>query len=71
MRFSNDPAALESSRWEPLASEKAWPLDCQRDQVCTVFGQFADAANNESLVLAEHIRLEGVKVYLPMVVSNR
>ena len=70
MRFSNDPATLGSARWEPLAAEKDWTLDCQTGAECTVYGQFRDGADNESLVLTDHIHLGGTKIYLPLVLSN-
>lgn len=70
MRFSNDPETLDDKRWQPLAPEVDWTLDCESGEVCTVYGQFRDAADNESLVLSDHIHLEGTKVYLPMVLSN-
>jgi len=70
MRFSNDPLTLGAKRWASLAPEVDWTLDCQSGELCTVYGQFRDAAGNESLVLSASIRLGGTRIYLPTVLSN-
>jgi hypothetical protein len=67
MRFANDPVALESATWEPLADEKAWALDCGAGEICVVFGQFRDGAANESLVVTDEILLQEELLYLPFI----
>lgn len=58
MRFSNHLSGIRTSTWEPLAPTKAWTLDCEDDSICTVYGQFRDSANNESLVVTKNILLK-------------
>jgi hypothetical protein len=67
MRFSNDQSTLESMAWEPLGDEKPWKLGCRPGEVCVVFGQFRDGAGNESLIVTDEILLEGMDLFLPLV----
>ncbi|HRW49911.1 MAG TPA: hypothetical protein P5333_20485, partial [Caldilinea sp.] len=57
MRFSNTED-MTGAAWEPLATSKAWTLDCDPGETCTVYGQFRDAAGNESLIINDMIDLD-------------
>ena len=67
MRFSEDQTTLDSVPWEPLSDEKPWMLGCRRGEACVVFGQFKDGAGNESLVVTDQILLEGMDLYMPLI----
>ena len=72
MRFSNTQD-MSSAAWEPLAPTKPWTLDCAAGQMCTVYAQFKDGAENESLIVFDTILLEEVagnlsnQLFLPVV----
>jgi len=73
MRIANDES-MAGAEWEPLAAQKPWTLACADGQVCTVFAQFRDAANNESLVVNDFVVLDedvipptGQQIFLPLV----
>ncbi|MCB0039537.1 MAG: hypothetical protein KDE23_07645 [Caldilinea sp.] len=73
MRFSNTED-MTGVAWEPLAASKAWTLDCDPGETCTVYGQFRDAAGNESLIINDMIDLDanatgntGNQLFLPAV----
>ena len=59
MRFSNDISGPWSD-WEPLSSSKQWTLDCAVSSICFVYGQFKDAAENESLIVFDDILRPGI-----------
>ncbi|MCB9157049.1 MAG: VWA domain-containing protein [Caldilineaceae bacterium] len=56
MRISNDPT-MAGAEWEPFAQTKAWTLACNDGEMCIVYAQFRDAAENESLIVADSILL--------------
>ncbi|MCB0098202.1 MAG: hypothetical protein KDE46_20865, partial [Caldilineaceae bacterium] len=56
MRISNDPT-MAGAEWEPFAQTKAWTLECNDGEMCIVYAQFRDAAENESLIVADSILL--------------
>jgi hypothetical protein len=72
MRFANTEEGIASAEWEPLASTKAWQLDCEDGTICTVFGQFRDGAGNESLIIDQRIRLQLAEstLNLPFIVTE-
>ena len=57
MRIAND-SAMTGAAWEPFAQTKAWTLECADGEVCIVYAQFRDAAENESLIIADGILLD-------------
>ena len=76
MRIANDES-MAGAEWEPLAAQKPWTLACEDGQVCTVFAQFRDAANNESLVVNDFAVLDeevvtppAQQIFLPLVSNN-
>lgn len=75
MRIANDES-MAGAEWEPLAAQKPWTLACEDGQVCTVFAQFRDAANNEPLVindfavLNEEVVTPPQQIFLPLVSNN-
>ncbi len=73
MRVSNS-STMASSTWEPLVTEKPWTLACEDGEVCTVYVQFRDGAENESMIASDSVLLEessssspSGKVFLPIV----
>jgi len=71
MRFANTDDMSEAA-WEPLAVTKTWSLDCNPGETCTIYGQFRDAAGNESLIVNDTIYLDAggntnSQLYLPAV----
>ena len=56
MKVANNPT-LNGAAWEPYQQFKEWTLDCADGESCTVFAQFRDAAENESLIIADDILL--------------
>ncbi|MCJ7737321.1 MAG: hypothetical protein MUQ10_08425, partial [Anaerolineae bacterium] len=69
MRFSNAPGGPWTA-WKPVESPVPWvlPASCAYGTACTVYGQFRDAALNESLIVADSINLEWAStIYLPLV----
>jgi hypothetical protein len=70
MRFSNTQD-MSGAVWEPLATSKAWTLDCEPGELCTVYAQFKDGAENESLIIYDTIVLEtptsSNQLFLPVV----
>ena len=58
MRFANTEEGVSAAAWEPLSSTKAWILECENGEECTVFAQFRDAAGNESLIIDQQIELQ-------------
>jgi len=71
MRFSNTQDMSEAV-WEPLAVTKAWTMDCEVDEVCTVYAQFKDGAENESLIVFDTILLTAeetstIQLFLPVI----
>ncbi len=71
MRFRNETVGAWSA-WQPLTEGVPWILspDCRYGTRCTVYGQFRDAAMNESLLVADSIVLVGSELYLPLVVRQ-
>jgi len=70
MRFSNAPGAPWTD-WKPVESPVPWvlPASCAYGTECTVYGQFRDAALNESVIIADSINLvEPETLYLPLVI---
>jgi len=57
VRISND-ATMAGAAWQPLTTEIAWTLACANGETCTVYAQFKDAANNESLIVNDSIVLD-------------
>ena len=57
MKIANNPA-LTGADWEPYQQFKPWTLDCADGDVCTVYAQFRDAAENESLIIRDDILLD-------------
>jgi hypothetical protein len=68
MRFANSLDGIDTALWEPLASTKDWTLDCAYGDICTVYGQFKDGADNESLIIDQKIMLQS-KIYIPVVLK--
>jgi hypothetical protein len=68
MRFANSLDGIDTALWEPLASTKDWTLDCAYGDICTVYGQFKDGADNESLITDQKIMLQS-KIYIPVVLK--
>jgi hypothetical protein len=68
MRLANDDS-MDGAAWEPLAAQKAWTLDCDAGEVCTVYAQFRDGAENESFIVFDNILLEGFEVYMPLIIK--
>jgi hypothetical protein len=70
MRFSNTQD-MSGAAWEPFAVTKAWTLDCEPGELCTVYAQFKDGAENESLIVYDTIVLEtptfSSQLFLPVV----
>ncbi|MCB0139722.1 MAG: hypothetical protein KDE50_07425, partial [Caldilineaceae bacterium] len=48
---------MAGAEWEPFAQTKAWTLACNDGEMCIVYAQFRDAAENESLIVADSILL--------------
>ena len=69
MRFANEMAGPWTA-WEPYVAARPWVLTCQRGQTCPIYGQFRDAAGNESLVISDDIFITGTTLYLPIVTKN-
>jgi hypothetical protein len=71
MRFRNEVAGAWSA-WQPYAPTVPWTLSssCRYGTECTVYGQFRDAAMNESLLVVDSIMLEGRELYLPLVIRQ-
>lgn len=73
MRISNHED-MSGAVWEPVTPTKSWTLACNTGDTCTVYAQFKDAAQNESLIVNDTIELEldpgsetGFGLYLPVV----
>jgi hypothetical protein len=66
MRISNDPA-LTDAAWEPLAPQKEWTLQCAAGEVCTVYAQFRDGADNVSQIVDDQIIFDATFTYLPLI----
>ena len=71
MRISNS-ADMSGAVWEPVTPTKSWTLDCAPGATCTVYAQFRDAAQNESLIVYDAIQLDadadaGFGLFLPVV----
>ncbi len=71
MRFRNETTGAWSA-WEPFAESVPWTLSssCRYGTVCTVYGQFRDAAENESSLVADDIIMAGSELYLPLVLRQ-
>jgi hypothetical protein len=69
MKISND-GSMAGAQWEPLAATKDWTLDCDDGEVCTVFAQFKDGADNESLIVSDQILLEMLDLFLPLIAKH-
>lgn len=71
MRFRNGIAGAWSE-WQAYAPTVPWTLSssCPYGTECTVYGQFRDAAMNESLLVADSILLEWNQLYLPLVMRE-
>jgi len=70
MRFSNLPGAPWTD-WKPVESPVPWvlPASCAYGTECTVYGQFRDAALNESIIVPDSISLVWPEtLYLPLVI---
>ena len=46
------------------------PEDCDDGEVCTVFAQFKDGADNESLIVSDQILLEMLDLFLPLIAKH-
>ncbi len=57
MKIANNPM-LNGAEWETYQQFKEWTLSCADGESCTVFAQFRDAAENESLIIADDILLD-------------
>jgi hypothetical protein len=68
MRISNEPS-MEGGEWEPLAAHREWALDCGVGEYCTVFAQFRDGAENESLIVSDDILREAAQLFLPLILK--
>ncbi|HHY55102.1 MAG TPA: hypothetical protein GYA08_06665 [Chloroflexi bacterium] len=70
MRISNSED-MTGAAWEPVTPTRNWTLDCNPGDTCTVYAQFRDAAQNESLVIYDAIELAasagGNNLFLPVV----
>ncbi|HHY48497.1 MAG TPA: fibronectin type III domain-containing protein, partial [Alphaproteobacteria bacterium] len=71
MRISNSDD-MSGAVWEPVTPTRNWTLDCAPGATCTVYAQFKDAAQNESLIVYDAIQLDadadaGFGLYLPVV----
>jgi hypothetical protein len=71
MRISNSED-MSGAAWEPVATTKSWTLDCAPGETCTVYAQFMDAAQNESLIINDAIELdanasESSQLFLPAI----
>lgn len=71
MRISNSDD-MSGAVWEPVTPTKSWALDCAPGATCTVYAQFKDAAQNESLIVYDAIQLDadadaGFGLFLPVV----
>jgi len=69
MLISND-ATMGGATWEPLASTKAWTLECEAGELCIVYARFRDGAENESLSVMDYIVFEPNQIYLPLVLRE-
>jgi hypothetical protein len=69
MRISND-ASMDGAAWEPLAATKDWALECTAGEICTVYAQFRDGAENESLIVSDDIFLEVTDLFLPLILKH-
>jgi len=70
MRFRNAPAGPWTD-WKPVVSPVPWvlPASCAYGTECTVYGQFRDAALNESIIVPDSISLVWPEqLYLPLVI---
>jgi hypothetical protein len=71
MRISNH-SDMSGAAWEPVTATKNWALACNPGDTCTVYAQFRDAAQNESLIVNDSIELDvdtgsGFDLFLPVV----
>ena len=69
VRVGND-ADLAGAAWQPLTQEMQempWTLGCAIGELCRVYAQFRDGAENESLVVNDSILFTGSATYLPVV----
>jgi len=72
MRISNH-IDMQGAVWEPLQPTKPWTLDCEVGEQCTVYAQFRDVAQNESMTVWDTILLvdpstaDGLYFYLPVI----
>ena len=57
MRIANSED-MSGAVWEPMAATKNWTLACNTGDTCTVYAQFKDAAQNESLIVNDTIELD-------------
>ncbi|MFU8773136.1 MAG: hypothetical protein ACNA8H_12035, partial [Anaerolineales bacterium] len=71
MRFRNEITGAWSE-WQPYTKFVPWTLShhCRSGTVCTVYGQFRDAAMNESVLVADSINLVGGELFLPLVLAR-
>ena len=75
MKLSNNPD-LAGAEWQPFDQDIAWTLaPTSPGEQATVFGQFRDAADNESLVTTASIVVSEApppseSVFLPIVTNQ-
>jgi hypothetical protein len=71
MRFRNEETGTWSE-WQPYAKIVPWTLShlCRSGRICTVYGQFRDAALNESVLVVDTIKLVGGELFLPLVLAR-
>ena len=71
MRFRNENEG-EWTAWQPYTDTIPWMLadTCLYGTNCTVYGQFRDAAKNESLLVSDSIALVGHEIFLPLILRH-
>lgn len=71
MRFRNENEG-EWTAWQPYTDTVPWMLadTCLYGTNCTVYGQFRDAAKNESLLVSDSIALVGNEIFLPLILRH-